>query len=195
MDQVASFWSGLGNVVKTAINPTTPFRALAATVQNPFNPLKQTQAIANLFRGGSSSPRPTAQPTAPTSLPGGFGGAATGLRVPTGLAPGGFGGLPAGGYPPPLSSGPMSPPWPSSMPPGAGSSYYPPPPMPSSSPPMYGPPMPADYGGQTGWDASYGAGGGMSYGAPAGDPWSSYIDPMQADQSYWSAYAAANPYG
>jgi hypothetical protein len=186
MDDVASLWGGIKSAVSTALNPLTPFRAAAAVVQNPFNPLKQTQAALNLFRGGSSPARPTGPATA---LPGGFGGAAPGGAFTPAFLPGGGGFRGSSLFP-----GIAPPPWPSSLPSMAPPSYYPPPPAPSSVlPPMYGPPMPADYGGQTGWDAAYGAGSGAP--PPASDPWAG-VDPMgAADQQYWTQYAQANPYG
>lgn len=130
---------GLGDILNAA-NPINHLKAAYGVVSNPFNPLKQTQALLNIFRGPAGS-RGGAQQPPPQYMP-------PGAYQPQ-PAPGW--GAPPPGFPSPFPSG------------------YPPPP-PGFAPMGFGAPptfdyaasMPVDlnalYGPQTGWDAAYGGG-------------------------------------
>lgn len=133
-DTVGSWYSSIAN----ALNPVNQIKAAWGIASNPLNPLKQTQAIRNLF-GGS---RPAAAPPQMQYLP-------PGAYPPPAQQ---WGGVPPG-YPPPAYAPP------SGMPP-TPAGFAPPPSY--GAPPMfdYAAPMPVDvnalYGPQTGWDQAYG---------------------------------------
>lgn len=171
---------GFGDVVNV-LNPVNHLKAGWGVVSNPFNPLKQTQAVLNAFRGGRGGAAPSA--------------------APPGYAPQGWraGGAPAPGWgaPPPVAPSPAMPPgsawfspqqqqqqWGAAAPPPSGLSYAPQMPAtstqpwggfapPAASTPMYdpnqylsqtAPPLQQDFGSMdTGWDAAYGGAPGFGW--------------------------------
>lgn len=154
---------GLSNLTN-ALNPVNQLKAAWGVVSNPFNPMKQTSAVLNLFRPGGGS-APSRQP------PPGYGGAPPGWGpAPPNTPPPGW------GAPPPFPGG-GPPSWANAAPPPGGLSYQQPipptsaqpwggQPPPASAVPMYdpnqylaqtAPPMASDYGPDpTGWQANYG---------------------------------------
>ncbi len=52
---------GLSNITN-ALNPVNQLKAAWGVVSNPFNPLKQTQSVLNMFRPGGGAARPPAPP-------------------------------------------------------------------------------------------------------------------------------------
>ena len=94
-----------------AADPRNQARALWGIASNPFNPLKQTNALANLFRPGSGSsgrpspytppPMPPMPPVAPPPMmpPQGFPPPGSGMDASP--LPQAWGGMPSPGGPPP----------------------------------------------------------------------------------------------
>lgn len=153
---------GLSNITN-ALNPVNQLKAAWGVVSNPFNPLKQTQAVANLFRSGGGAARPPAPPPGYGAPPPGFyGGAPPGYGPPP--PPPGWGGPPppqfGGAAPPPegLSYAPQIPPtsqqpWGGFAPPAASTPMY----DPNQYLAQTAPPLQQDFGSMdTGWSAAYG---------------------------------------